>query len=292
MLREVVKIDEALCDGCGLCIPNCHEGALQMIDGKARLISDLLCDGLGACLGHCPQGAITIEKREAEPYDEVKVIQLIIPQGKNTVIAHLKHLRDHNETAFMQQAMKYMKSVRETLPFNLDEIIHEMHKPEVSMMNHAHGGGCPGSAERSIKKPVAPVFVPVQNSNTSELQQWPVQLHLINPASSLFHKTDMVLAADCAAFAMGDFHQRVLKGKTLAIACPKLDQGQEIYLGKLIRLIEEARINTLTVVIMEVPCCGGLLQMAKTAVNQSNRKIPVKLMVVSTDGGVLKEDWV
>jgi hypothetical protein len=124
------------------------------------------------------------------------------------------------------------------------------------------------------------------------LQQWPVQLHLINPASSLFQNTDMVLAADCAAFAMGDFHNRVLKGKTLAIACPKLDQGQDVYMNKLVRLIEEARINTLTVVIMEVPCCGGLLQMAKTAIDQCNRKIPLKLMVVSTDGRILKEDWV
>lgn len=292
MLREVVKIDEDLCNGCGLCIPNCHEGALQMIDGKARLISDLLCDGLGACLGHCPEGAITIEKREAEPYDEVKVIQLIIPQGKNTVIAHLKHLRDHNETVFMRQAMEYMKSVRDTLPFKLDEVINEMHKPESTMMNHAHGGGCPGSAERSIKKPVSTAFTPVQVVSASELQQWPVQLHLINPASSLFQNTDMVLAADCAAFAMGDFHNRVLKGKTLAIACPKLDQGQDVYMNKLTRLIEEARINTLTVVIMEVPCCGGLLQMAKTSIDQCNRKIPLKLMVVSTDGRILKEDWV
>lgn len=291
MLREVVKISEELCDGCGLCIPNCHEGALQMIDGKARLISDLLCDGLGACLGHCPQGAITIEKREAEPYDEVKVIQLIISQGKNTVIAHLKHLREHNETVFLKQAMEYMKSVRETLPFNLDEIIHEMHKPDITMMNHARGG-CPGSAERSVKKPVSQSFVPVQPVAASELQQWPVQLHLINPASSLFHNTDMVMAADCVAFAMGNFHSKILKGKTLAIACPKLDQGQDIYLNKLIRLIEEARINTLTVVIMEVPCCGGLLQMAKSAVAQSNRNIPVKLLVISTDGRILKEDWV
>ncbi len=292
MEREVVKINEELCDGCGLCIPTCHEGALQLIDGKARLISDLLCDGLGACLGHCPQGAITIEKREAEPYDEIKVIKLIIPQGKNTVIAHLKHLRDHNEIAYMRQAMEFMKSSRNSLPFNLDEVIHEMHKPEISHMHHAHGGGCPGSAEKTLIKSAPPTFVPVNPSPVSELQQWPVQMHLINPASSLFHNTDMVLAADCAAFAMGDFHQKVLKGKTLAIACPKLDQVQDIYLTKLMRLIDEARINTLTVVIMEVPCCGGLLQTAKSAVNKCSRKIPVKLMIISTDGKVLKDEWV
>jgi ferredoxin len=293
MLREVVKIDEALCDGCGDCVPACQEGALQIIDGKARLISDLLCDGLGACLGHCPQGAITIEEREAEPYDEVKVIQLIIPQGINTVIAHLKHLRDHNETAFMKQAMQYMQSVRESLPFNLEDVVREMHKPKPGMMQHAHGGGCPGSAERPVGKPQSPVFASVQHvSGASELRQWPVQMHLINPASSLFSNSDMVLAADCAAFAMGDFHSRIIKGKTLAIACPKLDQGQESYLQKLVRLIDEAKINTLTVVIMEVPCCSGLLQVAKAAVAQSGRKIPLKMMRISIEGSVLSEEWV
>jgi ferredoxin len=138
MLREVVNINEELCDGCGECVPGCHEGALQIIDGKARLISDLLCDGLGACIGHCPQGAITMEKREAEPYDEIKVIDLIIPKGKNTVIAHLKHLRDHNETAFMKQAMTHMQLHRSELPFNLDEVIREMHRPKIGVMQHAH----------------------------------------------------------------------------------------------------------------------------------------------------------
>lgn len=293
MLREVVHIDEDLCDGCGECVPACHEGALQIIDGKARLISDLLCDGLGACLGHCPQGAITIEEREAEPYDEVRVIQLIIPQGINTVIAHLKHLRDHNEIQFMKQAMQYMQANRESLPFNLDDIIREMHKPKMGTMHHAHGGGCPGSAERTIQKPQAPAFTPVQTGgSSSELRQWPVQMHLINPASSMFTGSDMVLAADCAAFAMGDFHNRVLKGKTLAIACPKLDQGQENYLSKVMRLIDEAKINTLTVVIMEVPCCSGLLQMARAAVAQSSRKIPLKMMKISLEGQVLAEEWV
>lgn len=293
MLREVVHIDEDLCDGCGECVPACHEGALQIIDGKARLISDLLCDGLGACLGHCPQGAITIEEREAEPYDEVRVIQLIIPQGINTVIAHLKHLRDHNEIQFMKQAMQYMQANRESLPFNLDDIIREMHKPKMGTMHHAHGGGCPGSAERTIQKPQAPAFTPVQTGGrSSELRQWPVQMHLINPASSMFTGSDMVLAADCAAFAMGDFHNRVLKGKTLAIACPKLDQGQENYLSKVMRLIDEAKINTLTVVIMEVPCCSGLLQMARAAVAQSSRKIPLKMMKISLEGQVLAEEWV
>jgi ferredoxin len=293
MLREVVNINEELCDGCGECVPGCHEGALQIIDGKARLISDLLCDGLGACIGHCPQGAITMEKREAEPYDEVKVIDLIIPKGKNTVIAHLKHLRDHNETAFMKQAMTHMQQHRSELPFNLDEVIREMHRPKIGVMHQAQGGGCPGSAERQIKQPAAasPAAMPT-HANASELRQWPVQMHLINPASSIFTGTDMVLAADCAGFAMGDLHNRILKGKTVGIACPKLDQGTETYIQKLLRLIDEAKINTLTVVIMEVPCCSGLLQMAKMAVSQSSRKIPLKMMKISVEGEVLQEEWV
>ncbi|PWE00897.1 ATP-binding protein [Marinilabilia rubra] len=292
MIREVVKIDEELCDGCGNCIPNCHEGALQMIDGKARLISDLLCDGLGACIGHCPQGAITIEKREAEPYDEVKAIQLIIPKGKNTVVAHLKHLRDHNETGYMKEAIEYMRANKETLPFDLNEVIREMHKPKIGVMNHAHAGGCPGSQSRTIQpEPQKPTSEATQDV-PSQLRQWPVQMHLINPAAGYFKNSDMVLAADCVAFAMGDFHSKLLKGKTLGIACPKLDNGMEIYMEKIIRLIDEAQINTLTVVMMEVPCCGGLLQIAQRASSMASRKVPIKKLVISVAGETLSEEWV
>jgi len=293
MLRDVVNINEELCDGCGQCIPGCHEGALQIIDGKARLISDLLCDGLGACIGYCPQGAITLEKRKAEPYDEIKVIDLIIPKGKNTVIAHLKHLREHNETAYMKQAITHMQLHREKLPFNLDEVIREMHRPKIGIMKHAQAGGCPGSAERQIKKDITSTSTNLPNQgNVSELRQWPVQMHLINPASSIFTGTDMVLAADCASFAMSDFHNKILKGKTLGIACPKLDHNTDNYTQKLRTLIEQAKINTLTVVVMEVPCCSGLLQIAKTAISQSNRKIPLKMIKISVEGEILQEQWV
>ncbi|WP_010663637.1 ATP-binding protein [Marinilabilia salmonicolor] len=292
MIREVVKIDEELCDGCGNCIPNCHEGALQMIDGKARLVSDLLCDGLGACIGHCPQGAITIEKREAEPYDEVKALQLIIPKGKNTVVAHLKHLRDHNETKYMKEAVEYMRANKPSLPFDLNEVIREMHRPKIGMMQQAAAPGCPGSQSRTIsREPVQPSASSTEQT-PSELRQWPVQMHLINPAAGYFKGSDMVLAADCVAFAMGNFHSKLLKGKTLAIACPKLDQGMEIYMEKITRLINEARINTLTVVMMEVPCCGGLLQIVQRAATQASRKVPIKMMVISVEGEVLKEEWV
>ena len=121
MEREMVKIDEELCNGCGLCIPGCHEGALQIIDGKARLISDLMCDGLGACLGHCPQGAITIEKREAEAYDETRVMEIMVTRGMNTVVAHLKHLKEHNETGFLREGVKYLRDNEDKLGFNFQE---------------------------------------------------------------------------------------------------------------------------------------------------------------------------
>lgn len=293
MIRDVVKIDEDLCDGCGNCITDCHEGALQIIDGKARLVSDLLCDGLGACIGSCPQGAITIEKREAEPYDEIKVIRMMIEKGKNTVIAHLKHLKEHGETGFLKQAVGFMREHEADLPFALNEVIMEVHNFRVAGMALGQQGGCPGSQSQSIK-PVASGFrmADNQHSSSSELRQWPVQMHLINPSATYFNGSDLLLAADCVPFAMGDFHQRLLKGKTLAIACPKLDHGQSVYAEKLAALIEQSHINTLTVAIMQVPCCGGLLQMAKSVVAQASRKVPLKVVVVALDGSILKEEWI
>jgi len=291
MIREVVKIDEDLCDGCGQCVPNCHEGALQIIDEKVRLISDLLCDGLGACIGHCPKGAITVEKREAEPYDEVKALQYIIPKGKNTVVAHLKHLRDHNETGYMKEAMTYMKTNSHDLPFDLNDVIREMHRPKVGVIQQPQASGCPGSQNRSIKREPAPTPQNEEADIPSELRQWPVQLHLINPGASHFRGTDILLAADCVAFSMGDFHRKLMKGKTLAIACPKLDQGMDSYMQKIIRFIDESRINTITVVMMEVPCCSGLLRMVQKAAEQASRRVPVKMMVISVEGNILREEW-
>lgn len=209
MLRKIIKIDEEKCNGCGNCIPNCEEGALHIIDGKARLISDLSCDGLGACIGHCPEGAIEIIEREAEGSD-------------------------------------------------------------VSVSSPAVTG---------------PATVP------SELKQWPVQLHLINPRASYFRNADVVLAADCAAFAMGNFHSRYLKGKSLAIACPKLDSNKESYIEKLGVMISETKINSLMVVMMEVPCCGGLLQLAKLARDNAKRNIPIKKAYISIQGEVIGEEW-
>jgi len=284
MKRDIIKIDEELCNGCGLCIPNCHEGALQIIDDKARLISDLFCDGLGACIGHCPQGAIEIIGREAVPYDERKVMEIIVTKGRNTILAHLEHLRDHNEHEYLKQAMDYIKEN------NIDMSIE---KNEGSV--HA-ACGCPGSMARDFRVEVEKSGnSETMDQNTivrSELRQWPVQLHLLNPQASYFKNADVLLAADCAAFAMGDFHSKFLKEKTLAIACPKLDSNQQSYLEKIIAMINDSKINTITVVRMEVPCCGGLTRMAQMAVANATRKIPIRQAVISANGEVLEEYWV
>jgi ferredoxin len=283
MKRKIIRIDEEKCNGCGICIPNCHEGAMQLIDGKARLISDLFCDGLGACLGHCPEGAITVIEREAEPYDERKVMEIMVPKGTNTILAHLEHLRDHNETEFLQQAINYLKE------HNI------MMNPEKTEPQSHGGGGCPGSMARDfrveeIKQEV--IAVPVAAAvAASELRQWPVQLHLLNPQASYFKNADVVLAADCAAFAMGNFHARFLKGKSVAIACPKLDSNKDSYIQKLTSMISDTKINSLTVVMMEVPCCGGLLHMAQTARTNAGRNIPIKQAIVGIQGDVKEEEW-
>ncbi len=307
MKRDILKIDEDLCNGCGLCVPNCHEGALQVIDGKVRLVSELMCDGLGACIGHCPEGAITIETREAEPYNETRVMEQMKDKGKNTVIAHLKHMKDHGETGFLQEGVAYLKEHRADLNFNLDEVLSVVHNhgrasvtPQPShIQDHAHGhshgnggGGCPGSKAMVIEKAGSATDSTPAGDQPSELRQWPVQMHLINPNASYFQGSDLLVAADCVAFSMGGFHSKHLKGKSLAIACPKLDHGSEIYIQKLTALVDTAKVNTITVMMMEVPCCGGLLQMVKSALSQASRKVPVKMMIVGIAGEVLKEEWV
>jgi len=205
MKRSIIKIDEEKCTGCGLCIPNCPEGALQIIDGKARLVSDLMCD-----------------------------------EDKMKVPAHTS---------------------------------------------------CPGSQSVAFEKADTPAAA-LEGSRPSQLTHWPVQMHLISPNAPQYQGADLLLAADCIAFSLGDFHKDYLKGRALAIACPKLDEGQEIYLEKLKALIETAKINTLTVMIMQVPCCGGLLNLAKKAVEEAERNIPVKIIVVGIHGEILKEEWV
>lgn len=309
MEREIIHIDEELCNGCGDCIPNCHEGALQLIDGKARLISDLMCDGLGACIGHCPQGAITMEKREAEAYNETEVIKGMALKGRNTVLAHLQHLMDHNEHDFVKEGVSWLRNNEPVLDFDLEEVINIVHSSkekareekvetaqaapiniaQMAPQQEAAGCGCAGSAPREIRRDET---APVNNmKQPSELRQWPVQFHLVNPAAGYFKGADLLLAADCSAFTMGNFHSDYLKGKSLIIACPKLDSGQETYLQKLVQLIDQAMVNTIHVMIMEVPCCGGLLRLIDLALETASRKVPVKCTVVSAGGEVLSEEW-
>lgn len=301
MKRTIIKIDEELCNGCEACVTGCHEGALQMIDGKARIVSELYCDGLGACIGDCPVGAITLEEREAEPYDEIATLsERIIPKGEKTIIAHLKHLKDHGEVDYLKQAVGYLRSQGVQVDFAQ---VHNhgnagcASKPIVTAVKPA-GGGCPSSREMSFAPAAAtPSFkMATQATSTqnggSQLRQWPVQLHLLNPQATYFKNADVVLAADCVAFSIADFHERFLVGKTLAIACPKLDSNQESYLEKITSMISDSNINTLSVVMMEVPCCGGLLRLAQRAVAEAGRKIPIKQIVVGVKGDILKEVWV
>jgi NAD-dependent dihydropyrimidine dehydrogenase PreA subunit len=289
MKRDILRIDEDLCTGCGQCVPNCHEGALQAIDGKVRLVSELMCDGLGACIGYCPEGAITIETREAEPYSETKVMDQLIGKGRNTITAHLKHLKDHGETAFLQDGVNYLKGHSDKVGFNLMDVLQEVHS-HGHQHNH-EGGGCPGSRPVAIEKPRDGSRT-VSTDQPSELRQWPVQMHLLNPNAPYLHGADLLLAADCVAFSMGNFHSRYLKGRSLAIACPKLDHGTDIYVEKLTAMVDAAKVNTITVMMMEVPCCGGLLQMVKNALSNASRKVPVKQMIISLSGEVLNEDWI
>ncbi|MFC2089484.1 ATP-binding protein [Bacteroidota bacterium] len=299
MEREIIHIDEELCDGCGECIPNCHEGALQLVDGKARLISDLMCDGLGACIGHCPQGAITMEKREAEPYNETEVIRLMAEKGENTVKAHLLHLAEHNETAFLKEAVSWLRENSAQLTFDAGKVIALVHNEKhnqqsfqiTAMAEESTGCGCQGSAPREIRDTQA-TDTSAYIDQPSELKQWPVQFHLVNPSAGYFQNADLLLAADCSAYTVGNFHSTYMKGKSLIIACPKLDTGQESYLQKLVQLIDQAKINTIQVLMMEVPCCGGLIRLVNQAREYAERKIPVKSTVISIDGKVLKDEWI
>jgi len=283
MKRQIITIDETKCTGCAECIPACPEGALQVIDGKARLVSDLFCDGLGACIGHCPTGAMQVETREAEPYDERRVMaESIVKAGPNVIAAHLRHLEEHGETSYLNTALDYLREQGIANPLEAETAAHAH-----------HGGGCPGSRTmdfRSNGHATPSVVATPSEPVPSALRQWPVQLHLVSPIAPYFHDADVLLAADCVAFAMGDFHSRLLEGKALAVACPKLDSGMDRYLEKLVAMIDMAEVKSITVGIMEVPCCGGLTALVMQALEKASRKVPVKRIVVSVTGKVLAEE--
>lgn len=226
MLRKIIKIDEDLCIGCGLCADACHEGAIQMVEGKAKLMRDNYCDGLGNCLPVCPTGAISFEEREAAAYDEAAV-----------------------------QASK-----NQDLPC-----------------------GCPGTQSKMIKhKQSVKETLP---ESESELMQWPVQIKLVPINAPYFNQANLLIAADCTAFAYADFHHKFIKNHITLIGCPKLDAGD--YSEKLTEIIKNNAIKSVTIVRMEVPCCGGIVEAAKTALQNSGKFIPWQVVTISTDGSII-----
>ena len=276
--RKIIKIDEQKCNGCGLCIPNCPEGALQVIDGKARLVSDLFCYGLGACIGHCPEGAITIEEREAREYNERKVMENIIKQGKNVIRAHLEHLKGHHQHQYLKEAIGFLKEKKIEVP------LEEEHAPG----EHKHtsaSSACPGlkvmdfgkREEKSKKGKLA--------LGVSELRQWPVQIMLVPASAPYLNNADLLIAADCVPFAYADFHQDLLAGKVLLVGCPKLDDV-EFYKEKLAQIFKENKIKSITCAHMEVPCCFGLMHIIKEAKKQSGKDIPLKEITIGIKGEV------
>ncbi len=241
MIRQIIRIDEDLCNGCGLCAKACHEGAIGMIDGKATLLRDDYCDGLGNCLPVCPTGAISFEEREAAAYDEEAVLQNM-EKAKNQAI----------------------------------------HKPVFAPVSC----GCPGSAAKSLRteqKAAAPVNAPRSNTErTSELRQWPVQLKLVPVNAPYFDGAHLLIAADCAAYAYANFHEDFIRNKITVIGCPKLDNGD--YTEKLAAIIAENDIKSVTIVRMEVPCCGGLAHAATEALKASGKFLPWQIVTISTEG--------
>ena len=240
MKRNIISIDEEKCNGCGLCVSACHEGALQMIDGKAKLVSESYCDGLGNCLPECPTGAIKIEEREAAEFDEVAV---------------QKHM-DNN------------KKVEQPAP------------PKTLAC------GCPGTHSKTIeRKTEAPAQVVAQETQ-SELRQWPVQIKLVPANAPYFNNANLLIAADCAAYSYANFHQTFMKNKITIIGCPKLDEGD--YADKLTDILMMNEIKSVSVVRMEVPCCGGIVSAVKNALQRSGKMIPWNVVTIGTDGNIIE----
>ncbi|MDP2907648.1 MAG: 4Fe-4S binding protein [Nanoarchaeota archaeon] len=271
MKRKIIEVDEKKCNGCGACIPDCPEGALQIIDGKVRLVSELYCDGLGACVGSCPNDAIKVVEKEAKPYDETKVMERIAKQGVNVIKAHLEHLKAHGEKKYLSQAGEYLK--KKGIKNPLEEKVEEQPLP----------CGCPGSQVRDMrgKKPTY--------SNDAEqesaLGQWPVQLKLVPVNAPYFHNSDLLITADCVPFAYASFHNKFLKDKVVVIGCPKLDDVG-FYKEKLEEIIRSNKIKSVSIVHMEVPCCYGLYQAVEEAIKDSGKKLPFKEYVITVDGKI------
>ncbi|MFC1981796.1 ATP-binding protein [Chloroflexota bacterium] len=260
-IRKIVKINEEKCNGCGVCVPACAEGALQIIDGKAKLVSEIYCDGLGACLGECPQDAVTIEERMAEDFDE---------EAAKDYLAE-----DHHH--------------EEELPCGCSSAtMAQFERPE-----HHHQEelvcGCSSAAMAQFGRQEAADFARGDTpSQQSTLGHWPVQLTLVPPTAPFLQDTDLVLAADCVPFAYASFHQDFLRNHSLLIACPKLDNF-EAHLKKLTDVLRNSTVKSLTVVHMEVPCCFGLVHLARQAIHLSGKDIPFEEVNIGIKGDVKTE---
>ncbi|MFC1852046.1 ATP-binding protein [candidate division CSSED10-310 bacterium] len=259
MNRKIIRIDEELCDGCGNCIADCSEGALQIINGKAKLVKEQFCDGFGDCIGGCPTGALTIEERDAADFDE------------QATKAYLFQTQGQEAVQRMEQAQTKHQPVKEPLPF------------------FPSGGGCPGSRIQEIKTdhPEQPVTADnLPNVLPSELRQWPIQIHLVQPGAPFFRNKELVIMNTCGPLASADVHWRYLRGRSVVVGCPKLDDTSN-YATKLGEILKEQTIPKVIIVRMEVPCCGGLTMIAQDAITLSGRDdLILQEDILSLDGQV------
>ncbi len=280
VVREIIKIDEEKCTGCGICIPNCPEGALQIIDNKARMISDLFCDGLGACIGHCPEGAITIEKREAEEYDERRVMENVVKQGANTIRAHLEHMLDHKEFEYLDIAINYLKEFN----FEVPDIGYE---PEPVVKADPSSCGCQGHIASTMESGGGDGSEVAADGpkQASTLATWPIQLRLVPIQAPYLKNARLLIAADCTGFAYPNMHQDFIKDRIAIIACPKLDDA-DYYVDKLAELFKINDIQDIALLIMEVPCCTGLERIVQIAMQKAGVTIPVEKTIVKIDGSL------
>ena len=284
MKRKIIKIDEEKCNGCGECIPECPEGALQIIDGKARLVSDLFCDGLGACLGYCPRRAISVEEREAEEYDERQVMENVVKQGRNVIRAHLEHLRVHGQDRFLEEAIGFLREKEIEIPEGFGR---ETLRPKCE----APAPGCPGArlmdlAERGEEGEKSPGRE--AEKSLSSLRQWPVQLNLVPPSAPFLEGVDLLVSADCVPYAYPDFHRDFLSGKIVLNGCPKFDDIG-YYREKLTAIFRQNDIRSVTVAHMEVPCCRGIQVVVEQALEESGKDIPLREAIVGIKGQIKTE---